>query len=93
MNNLQRQRKQMLVAQINQQRLELSNISQQWLVFTEPVDKLWCGMYSLKYLAWTGLVVIALAGWRRPARLLRLSRRIFGLWGTVHLIQRLSVNR
>lgn len=92
MNSTQ-QRKQMLVAQINQQRIDLSNTSQQWLELTEPVDKLWRRMYGLKNLALTGFVVIALIGWRRPVHLFRLSRRVFGLWGTARLIQRTFDNR
>lgn len=80
-------RKEQLIRQIQQQRLDLAANKTLWLEKTEPFDRSWQTLYGLrKYMA-IGSSVIALYGIRHPSKLIRWSRRALSVWGTVRLIR------
>lgn len=82
------QKKEQLIRQIQQQRLDLTANKTLWLDTTEPLDRGWQTLYGLrKYLA-IGSGVVALYAVRHPSLLIRWSRRALSLWGTLRLVRK-----
>ncbi|KAA1186044.1 YqjK-like family protein [Photorhabdus heterorhabditis] len=69
-------KKQQLLRDIQQQRLELSNNTQLWKSITEPYDKGWQKLLSLKPYLQLGVSAISLYGLRHPVKFYRWSRYI-----------------
>ncbi|EKT60015.1 YqjK-like family protein [Providencia sneebia] len=81
-------RKQFLINKIEQQRHELANASNDWLKVTEPYDRSWQFIVSLKpfFVAATGL--ISLYTLRHPKSVFSLGKKAFSAWGIARSIQR-----
>ncbi|CAQ85720.1 MULTISPECIES: YqjK-like family protein [Photorhabdus] len=71
-----RLKKQQLLRNIQQQRLELSNNAKLWKNLTEPYDKSWQKLLSLKPYLQLGVSVISLYGLRHPVEFYRLAHHI-----------------
>ncbi|MDB6368268.1 MULTISPECIES: YqjK-like family protein [Photorhabdus] len=69
-------KKQQLLRNIQLQRLELSNNTQLWKSFTEPYDKSWQKLLSLKPYLRPAIHAISLYSLRHPMKFYRLSRHI-----------------
>ncbi len=98
MNKSKRQllveKKQHLINRIEQQRHELSNVSHDWLKVTEPYDRSWQFIISLKpyFVAATGL--ISLYTLRRPKNVLSLGKKAITAWGIARSIrQTMKLNK
>lgn len=81
-------KKEQLLRQIQQQRLDLATSKNLWLEKTVPIDHGWQVIYGLrKYIA-IGSTIFTLYGIRHPSKLMRWSRRALSLWGTFRLIHK-----
>lgn len=92
MNNDREQigfKKAALLQEIQQQRLELSRASQEWLDTTATLDRRWTMLIGLRKYAVVGIAIVAVIGLRKPARLLKWSRKLVGLWGATRLARRI----
>ncbi|MFC0228196.1 YqjK-like family protein [Serratia aquatilis] len=86
-------KKEQLIRQIQQQRLELTANKVLWLEKTERIDHSWQTLFALrKYIA-VGSSIIALYGIRHPSKLIRWSRRALSILGTARLIQKTFFQR
>ncbi|ANS44929.1 YqjK-like family protein [Serratia inhibens] len=81
-------RKEKLIRQIQQQRLDLAENKTLWLEKTERIDRGWQTLFGLRKYLVVGSSVMALYGIRHPSKLIRWSRRAFGIFGTIRLIQK-----
>jgi len=88
MNDAERsQRKAELLGQIQQQRIDLSRTTQDWLTVTAPYDRGWQTLVQLRrYLVVAG-GVLAVWNLRRPGRLLNLTKRGLNIWSTWRVIR------
>ncbi|AGO57087.1 cell division MukB family protein [Serratia plymuthica 4Rx13] len=74
-------RKEKLIRQIQQQRLDLAENKTLWLEKTERIDRGWQTLFGLRKYLVVGSSVMALYGIRHPSKLIRWSRRAFWcLW-------------
>ncbi|TDB51680.1 YqjK-like family protein [Photorhabdus khanii] len=71
-------KKQQLLKNIQLQRLILSNDTQHWRNITEPYDKGWQKLLSLKPYLLLGASTISSYGLRHPVKFYRWARRVIG---------------
>ncbi len=84
----ERQReKAFLLSQIQQQRLDLSASSRDWLAVTHAYDRGWNTFLSLRAWALVGSSILAVRAVRHPNRLIRWARRGFGIWSAWKLVK------
>lgn len=81
------QRKTELLSQIQQQRLNLSVAKRQWLEVTEPYDKGWNTLVSLRRYFVVAGGVLAIWNVRRPGKMMRLARRGLSVWSTWRVVR------
>ncbi|PVZ84942.1 cell division protein FtsH [Serratia sp. S1B] len=81
-------KKEQLLRQIQQQRLDLAASKTLWLEKTAPIDHGWQTVYGLRRYIAVGSTIIALYGMRHPSKIIRWSRRVFSLWGTFRLMRK-----
>lgn len=81
------QRKTELLSQIQQQRLNLSVAKRQWLEVTEPYDKGWNTLVSLRRYFVVAGGVLAIWSVRRPGKMMRLARRGLSVWSTWRVVR------
>lgn len=81
------QRKQQLIRKIEQQRIDLSVSSRDWLHATAPYDRAWQTVIALKplFIAATGLISIYTI--KRPRRIFSLGRKAIATWSLVRTLQ------
>lgn len=92
MDNEREQRKIVLLNQIQQQRLSLSDAKRQWLETTAPYDKGWHALVSLRRYFVIAGSVLAIWNVRRPGKIMRLVKRGFSVWSTWRVV-RSSLNK
>ncbi len=85
-------RKTQLLREIQQQRLDLSSTSSQWLHKTESLDDGWRAMTKWRKYLIAGTGILAIYGIRRPSRLIKWSRRAVSAVGTLRIIRRTLSN-
>ena len=84
----ERQReKAFLLSQIQQQRIDLSASSRDWLEVTHAYDRGWNTFLSLRAWALVGSSILAVRAVRHPNRLIRWARRGFGIWSAWKLVK------
>ena len=84
----ERQReKAFLLSQIQQQRIDLSAGSRDWLEATHAYDRGWNTFLSLRSWALVGSSVMAIWTVRHPNMLIRWARRGFGAWSAWRLVK------
>lgn len=76
-----------LLRKIERQRVELSAGRDEWLAATAKVDRGWVKLIDMRKYLVLGSSVLAIYGIRHPSKVVRWSRRAFGLWSTVQLIR------
>ena len=81
------ERKQRLLAEIVQQRIDLSSSSQHWLKVTEPYDRTWQTLVSLRPLLIAGASLLSLYSFRHPKKLVTLGKRAIGTWGIIRTLR------
>ncbi|MGJ3354157.1 YqjK-like family protein [Providencia sp. Je.9.19] len=86
-NQLLAQRKQRLVKEIEQQRLDLAISSRDWLQATAPYDRAWQTMVTFKpiFIAVTGLISIYTL--KRPKQFFSLGKKAIATWSLVRTVQ------
>ena len=82
-----RQRKAFLLSQIQQQRLDLAASRRDWLDATRPLDRGWNTFLNLRSWVLVGSSVMAIWGVRHPSKLIRWTRRGFGVWSAWRLVK------
>ncbi|HDX4049483.1 TPA: YqjK-like family protein [Enterobacter soli] len=82
-----RQRKAFLLSQIQQQRLDLSASRRDWVDATRPLDRGWNTFLNLRSWVLVGSSVMAIWGVRHPSKLIRWTRRGFGVWSAWRLVK------
>ncbi|MBP6122506.1 MULTISPECIES: YqjK-like family protein [Providencia] len=80
-------RKQRLVSQIEQQRIDLSAASRDWLQATSTFDKAWQTVVTFKpiFIAATGLISIYTL--KSPKRIFSLGKKALATWSLVRTLQ------
>ena len=87
-SNVERQkRKAILLSQIQQQRLDLSVCRRDWLETTRAYDRGGNTLLNLRSWALVGSSVMAIWTLRHPNRLVRWTKRGFGLWSAWRLVK------
>ena len=87
-DNVERQkRKALLLRQIQQQRLDLSASRRDWIDATRPLDRGWNTFLNLRTWTLAGTSIMAIWGVRHPRKLIRWTRRGFGIWSTWRLVK------
>ncbi|MFZ1874397.1 MAG: YqjK-like family protein [Chania sp.] len=81
-------KKQQLIQQIQQQRLDLAANKTLWLEKTECLDQGWQTLFSLRKYVAIASSIVALYGIRHPGKFIRWSRRAIGIFGTIRLIRK-----
>lgn len=81
------QTKALLLGRIHQQRQELSTQKWQWMYATSRYDRGWLRLMSLRKYLIAGSSLVALYNIRHPSRMVRWTKRILGIMGTVKLIR------
>lgn len=76
------QRKAFLLRQIQQQRLDLSAGSRDWLDVTQVYDRGWSRLVSLRSWVMVASSAMAVVSLRHPRFLVRWARRGIGVWST-----------
>lgn len=71
-----------LLRQIQQQRLDLSASRRDWLEATQPYDRGWSRLVSLRAWVMVGSSAMAVVSLRHPRFLVRWARRGLGVWST-----------
>ncbi|EFB72528.1 hypothetical protein GKR50_02330 [Providencia rustigianii] len=76
-----------LVADIEQQRAELSANKQDWLQATAPYDRAWQTLMTFRpiFIAATGL--ISIISLRHPNRFISLSKKAIATWGLIRTLK------
>lgn len=82
-----RQRKAFLLSQIQQQRLDLAASRRDWVDATRPLDRGWNTFLNLRSWVLVGSSVMAIWGVRHPSKLIRWTRRGFGVWSAWRLVK------
>ncbi|HIC2038825.1 TPA: YqjK-like family protein [Enterobacter soli] len=82
-----RQRKAFLLSQIQQQRLDLAASRCDWVDATRPLDRSWNTFLNLRSWVLVGSSVMAIWGVRHPSKLIRWTRRGFGVWSAWRLVK------
>ena len=82
-----RQRKAFLLSQIQQQRLDLAASRRDWVDATRPLDHSWNTFLNLRSWVLVGSSVRAIWGVRHPSKLIRWTRRGFGVWSAWRLVK------
>lgn len=81
-------RKRLLLSEIQQQRTDLGYCTQEWLDVTEPYDKAWRILVSLKPLILVGASLASLYSIKHPKKLMRWAKRAIGTFGLVRTLQK-----
>ncbi|WP_145507518.1 YqjK-like family protein [Yersinia alsatica] len=81
------QEKAALLQEIQQQRLDLANSAAHWLEVTAPYDRGWAKIVGMRKYLMVGSGIVALYGIRHPSKLVRWSRRVVSVWGTIRLFR------
>lgn len=85
---LRQQKKQQLLNQIAQQRIDLSSTKAEWLHYTAPLDHYWQLFLKVRTVAFIGVSVMILTNWRNPSKIIKLSQTAMKAWWTTRIIQR-----
>ena len=80
-------RKAYLLSQIQQQRLDLSAGSRDWLEATHSYDRGWNMFLNLRAWALIGSSILAVRAVRHPNLLIRWARRGLGIWSAWKMIK------
>ena len=84
----ERQReKAFLLSQIQQQRIDLSASTRDWLEVTHAYDRGWNTFLSLRSWALVASSIMAVRAVRHPNMLIRWARRGFGIWSAWRLVK------
>lgn len=86
-----KERKALLLKQIEQQRLDLSHSTKQWIAYTAPLDHYWQTFIKIRKVAVIGAGIFILFSLKKPSRALRLSKTAIKAWGTTRLLQKLFI--
>lgn len=81
-------RKKLLLNKIQQQRSDLGQSTQIWLDVTEPYDKAWRILVSLKPAFLVGASFMSLYSIKHPKKIIRLGQRAIGAFGLIRAIQK-----
>ncbi|WP_210081738.1 YqjK-like family protein [Pantoea endophytica] len=76
-----------LLNQVQQQRLDLSADSRDWLSSTAQYDRGWLTIIGMRRYLAIGSSALAIWSIRSPNRLLRWAKRGFGVWSTWRMIK------
>ena len=76
-----------LLSQIQQQRLDLSAGSRDWLEATHSYDRGWNMFLNLRAWALIGSSILAVRAVRHPNMLIRWARRGLGIWSAWKMIK------
>ncbi|UVC28902.1 YqjK-like family protein [Pantoea sp. SOD02] len=76
-----------LLNQVQQQRLDLSADSRDWLTSTAQYDRGWLIIIGMRRYLAIGSSALAIWSIRSPNRLLRWAKRGFGVWSTWRMIK------
>jgi hypothetical protein len=82
-------RKALLLQEIEQQRLDLSHSTVQWLDRTAQLDHYWQQFMKIRKVAFLGAGIVILFSLKKPSKALKLSRMTVKFWGVTRLAQRL----
>lgn len=82
-------RKTLLLRQIQQQRLDLAASRRDWLEASQPLDRGWNTLLTLRSWALVGSSALAVWSVRHPRRLVRWAKRGVGVWSTWRLVRNL----
>lgn len=81
-------RKKLLLNKIQQQRSDLGQSTQTWLDVTEPYDKAWRVLVSLKPVLLASASLISLYSIKHPRKIIQLGQRAIGAIGLIRAIQK-----
>ncbi|WP_447863837.1 YqjK-like family protein [Kluyvera sichuanensis] len=81
------ERKAYLLREIQQQRLDMSASRRDWLEATQPYDRGWDRLVSLRSWVMVGSSVMAVVSLRHPRFLVRWARRGLGVWSTWRMVR------
>ena len=84
------ERKAYLLRQIQQQRLDMSASRRDWLEATQPYDRGWARLVSLRSWVMVGSSVMAVVSLRHPRFLVRWARRGVGIWSTWRMVRNIA---
>lgn len=79
--------KALLLARIQQQRLELAQEKRRWLTTANHYDRYWRQLVGLRRYLLLGSGVLAVLGVRHRGRLLVWGRRAVKVWGVVNVFR------
>jgi YqjK-like protein len=80
------QEKAVLLHEIQQQRLDLTNSAAHWIEITAPFDRGWAQIVGMRKYLMVGSSLLALYSIRHPSKLIRWSHRAVSVWGTIRLL-------
>lgn len=83
-------RKAYLLRQIQQQRLDLSASRRDWLDATQPYDRGWSKLVSLRSWFMAASSAMAVVSLRHPRFLVRWARRGVGIWSTWRMVRNIA---
>ncbi|WP_244212871.1 YqjK-like family protein [Proteus hauseri] len=87
-NSILARRKKLLLNKIQQQRSDLGQSTQVWLDVTEPYDKAWRILISLKPALLIGASLVSLYSIKHSSKIIQLGRRTLGAIGLIRTIQK-----
>ena len=79
-----------LLRQIQQQRLDLSASRRDWLDATQPYDRGWSKLVSLRSWFMVASSAMAVVSLRHPRFLVRWARRGVGIWSTWRMVRNIA---
>lgn len=80
-------RKKLLLNKIQQQRSDLGQSTQVWLDVTEPYDKAWKILTSLRPALLVGASLVSLYSVKHPKKIIRWGKRVIGAVGLIRAVQ------
>lgn len=82
------QRKKLLLNKIQQQRTDLGLGAQNWLDATEPYDKAWRILASLRPALLVGASLVSIYSIKHPKKLIQWGQRAIGAIGLIRTLQK-----
>lgn len=81
------QRKNALLSQIQQERIDLAMATRDWVAVTAPYDRGWNKIVALRRYVVIASSIFAMWSVRKPNKITKIVRRGFGLWSTWRVIR------
>lgn len=80
-------KKQRLIKEIEQQRIELSTASNDWLQATEPYDRTWKVIVTFRPIFMAAAGLLSIYTIKRPKRIFSLGKKALATWSVIRTVR------